>query len=104
MTLDATALAELFEAEGPRLLAFATRRTFDADQALDVVGEAFAVAFERRATFRGDGRDEAVGWLYAICRTQLHHHFRRRGAERRALRRLGVDRPVMGEDERRRVE
>jgi RNA polymerase sigma-70 factor (ECF subfamily) len=104
MRLDATSLAELFEAEGPRLLAFATRRTFDADVALDMVGETFAVAFERRARFRGETRDEAVGWLFAICRTVLHHQFRRDGAERRALRRLGVERPVMGEDERRRVE
>jgi RNA polymerase sigma-70 factor (ECF subfamily) len=104
MKLDATALGELFEAEGPRLLAFVTRRTFDAEQALDIVGEAFAVAFERRTKFRGGSREEAVAWLYAICRTQLNHQFRRRGAERRALSRLGVDRPVMGEDERRRVE
>ncbi|HEY6760303.1 MAG TPA: RNA polymerase sigma factor [Baekduia sp.] len=104
MKLDATALGELFEAEGPRLLAFATRRTFDAEWALDVVGEAFAVAFERRGRFRGGSREEAVAWLYAIVRTQLNHQFRRRGAERRALDRLGVDRPTMGEDERRRVE
>src|SRR6478609_8451620 len=72
--------------------------------ALDVVGEAFATAFERRAKFRGETRDEAVGWLYAICRTVLNHQFRREGAERRALSRLGVEPPVMGEDERRRVE
>ncbi|WCB94283.1 RNA polymerase sigma factor [Baekduia alba] len=104
MKLDATSLGDLFEAEGPRLLAFVTRSTFDADQALDVVGEVFAVAFERRAKFRGATREEAVAWLYWICRTQLNHQFRRRGAERRALGRLGVDRPVMGEDERRRVE
>jgi RNA polymerase sigma-70 factor (ECF subfamily) len=104
MKLDATSLGELFEAEGARLLAFATRRTFDAELALDVVGEAFAVAFERRTKFRGSTRDEAVAWLFAIVRTQLNHTYRRRGAERRALDRLGVDRPVMGEDERRRVE
>jgi RNA polymerase sigma-70 factor, ECF subfamily len=104
MTLDADTLAELFEAEGTALLAFATRRTFDAELALDIVGETFALAFERRARFRGATREEAVGWLYAICRTVLHHQFRRRGAERRALSRLGVERPPMGEDERRRVE
>ena len=104
MQLDASSLAEIYESEGPRLLAFATRRTFDADLALDVVGETFAVAFERRARFRGSTREEAVAWLYAICRTVLSHQFRRRGAELRALRRLGVERPVMGEDERRRVE
>jgi RNA polymerase sigma-70 factor (ECF subfamily) len=104
MRLDADTLAQLFEAEGPRLLAFATRRTFDAEVALDVVGEAFATAFERRAKFRGGTREEAVGWLYAITRTVLDHQFRRRGVERRALQRLGVDPPTMGDDERRRVE
>ena len=104
MTLDKTVLAEIFETEGPRLLAFATRRTFDADLALDIVGESFALAFERRGRFRGDTREEAVAWLYAICRTTINHHFRRRGAERRALQRLGVDVPDMAADERRRIE
>jgi RNA polymerase sigma-70 factor (ECF subfamily) len=104
MQLDTTSLAEIYETEGSRLLAFATRRTFDADLALDVVGETFAVAFERRSRFRGSTREEAVAWLYAICRTVLSHQFRRRGAELRALSRLGVERPVMGEDERRRIE
>jgi RNA polymerase sigma-70 factor (ECF subfamily) len=104
MRLDADTLAQLFEAEGPKLLAFATRRTFDAEQALDVVGEAFATAFERRSRFRGGTREEAVGWLYAITRTVLDHQFRRRGVERKALQRLGVEPPHMGDDERRRVE
>jgi RNA polymerase sigma-70 factor (ECF subfamily) len=104
MRLDADTLAQLFEAEGPKLLAFATRRTFDAEQALDVVGEAFATAFERRSKFRGGTREEAVGWLYAITRTVLDHQFRRRGVERKALQRLGVEPPTMGDDERRRVE
>jgi RNA polymerase sigma-70 factor (ECF subfamily) len=104
MELDARSLAELFRDEGPRLLAFATRRTFDAELALDVVGEAFALAFERRARFRGTTREEAVAWLYAICRTVLDHEFRRRSTERRALRRLGVERPTLGEEERQRIE
>lgn len=104
MVLDAATLGEIYESEGPRLLAFVTRRTFDADLALDVVGEAFALAFERRSGFRGSTREEAVAWLYAICRTVLSHQYRRRGTELRALRRLGVERPVMGDDERRRVE
>jgi RNA polymerase sigma-70 factor, ECF subfamily len=104
MKLDATTLGELFEADGAALLAFVARRTLDADLALDIVGETFAVAFERRARFRGSTRAEAVGWLYAICRTVLDHHFRRGGAERRALARLGVQLPAMAEDERARVE
>jgi RNA polymerase sigma-70 factor (ECF subfamily) len=83
--LDATTLGDLFEDEGRALLRYATRRTFDPDLALDLVGETFAVAFERRRSFRGSTRAEAVGWLFAICRTVIHHHFRRGDAERRAL-------------------
>lgn len=104
MRLDATTLGELFRLEGPALLLFAARRTYDAELALDVVGEAFAVAFEKRASFRGGTRDEALGWLYAILRTVISHHFRRADAERRALSRLGVDVPHMEDEERHRIE
>jgi RNA polymerase sigma-70 factor (ECF subfamily) len=104
MQLDASLLSEIYREEGKRLLAFAARRTFDADSALDVVGETFAISFERRARFRGSTREEAIAWLYAISRTALNHDFRRRGSERRALVRLGVERPAIDDDERRRIE
>lgn len=104
MRLDASALSALFSDHGHDLLVFAARRTYDAELALDVVGETFATAFERRDRFRGNTQEEAVGWLFAICRTVISHHYRRRGAELRALRRLGVEVPAMGEEERDRVE
>jgi RNA polymerase sigma-70 factor, ECF subfamily len=102
--LDAVTLATLYREEGRALLSFCARRTLDVDLALDLVGEAFAVAFERRGRFRGSSREEAVAWLYSIARTLISHHFRRVEVERRALRRLGVEPPVMGDEERREVE
>jgi RNA polymerase sigma-70 factor (ECF subfamily) len=102
--LDASTLGDLFEIEGRSLLRYAARRTCDPDLALDLVGETFAIAFERRAKFRGTTRPEAVAWLYAICRTVIHHHFRRGGAELRALERLGVQSPTLPDEERLRIE
>lgn len=68
------------------------------------MGETFAVAFEKRSRFRGTTEEEAVGWLYAICKTVIHHHFRRSDAERRALARLGVEVPAIDDEERHRIE
>jgi RNA polymerase sigma-70 factor, ECF subfamily len=102
--LDATMLGDLFEDEGRVLLRSAARRTFDPDLALDMVAETFAIAFERRHSFRGGTRAEAVGWLFAISRTVIHHHFRHGAAERRALARLGVDLPTLDDHERARIE
>lgn len=104
MKLDATLLADIFRRENSRLMGVTNSRTRDPELSLDIVGETFAVAFERRRSFRGDTMEEATAWVYAIARNVLLDHYRRGGAERRALERLGVERPVMGEDERRRVE
>lgn len=102
--LDAGQLSSLFEEHGDGLLVFFARRTLDPEVALDLVGETFAVAFAKRRQFRGATRDEAVAWLYAIGRSALARYVRRGVAERKALRRLGVDRPEMSEDEHRRIE
>lgn len=104
MKLDASLLADIFREEGRTLIAVTTRRTRDAELSLDIIGETFAIAFERRGAFRGRTREEAISWVHAIARNTLLDHYRRGGAERRALQRLGVDPPAMGEDERRRVE
>lgn len=104
MKLDAALLGDIYRQEATAVVAAITRQTLDADLALDIAGEAFAVAFERRDTFRGASRAEAVAWVHAIARTTAVDHFRRGGAERRAFTRLGIERPEMGEDERRRIE
>jgi DNA-directed RNA polymerase specialized sigma24 family protein len=58
------------------------RRTYDPEAAVDLVAETFATAFEARRTFRGQGDDAAIGWIYGIARHQLSAFYRRGGVER----------------------
>lgn len=55
--LDADHLAAAYERDARRLLVFFTRRTYDAQLAVDLVGETYARAFELRRRFSGDPRD-----------------------------------------------
>ena len=101
--LDADRLARAYERDSRRLLVWLTRRTYDAQLAMDVVGEAYARAFEHRRSFRGDD-DALSGWVFAIARNLLHEALRRGGAERRALARLGVEPVVLDDAEQARIE
>ncbi len=69
------------------------RRVFDAEIALDLTGETFAIALEKRDQFRGATAEEEQGWLFAIARSQLLHFWKRGEVERAALERLGCDPP-----------
>jgi RNA polymerase sigma-70 factor (ECF subfamily) len=102
--LDAASLGNLFEREADGLFGFLVRRTFDPDVALDLLGETFAVAFEKRNHFRGATQEEASAWLWAIGRRLLLRFFRKGRAERAALERLCVQTEPMSDDERSRVE
>ena len=74
------------------------RRTRDPESAADLTAETFAAAIVARRRFR-PGPVPASAWLFGIARHKLAD-FRRRGrAEDRALRRLGVERPRLGEDD-----
>lgn len=77
------------------LLAFLVRRTSDVEVALDLWGETFAQALSCRGRYRGATDEEANAWLYAIARRQLASYYRRGRAERRAMRRLGIERPAI---------
>ena len=55
--LDADDLAAAYERDARRLLVFFTRRTYDAQLAVDLVGETYARAFELRRRFAGDRAD-----------------------------------------------
>ena len=52
--LDADRLAAAYERDGRRLLVFFTRRTYDAQLAVDLVAETYARAFELRRRFAAD--------------------------------------------------
>ena len=100
---DPAAFDELYDDLAERVLVFFVRRVFDPQLALDLTGETFAIAFQRRRSFRGDTEAEQEGWIFSIARSQLSRYWRRGRIEREALERLGVEVPRMGDDEIERV-
>ncbi len=104
MALSADDVAELYDRHAEAILAFMVRRTWDPEVAVDILAETFAVALEGRHRFRGRDRDAAGAWLYGIARHQLADHYRRDGAQRRALARLGIERRPLTDVEYERIE
>jgi len=104
--LDADRLAAAYERDARRLLVFFTRRTYDAQVAVDLVGETYARVFELRRRFAADARDaDAVAaWVFGIGRNVLNEELRRGAVERRALRRAGVQAPALAGEELARIE
>jgi RNA polymerase sigma-70 factor (ECF subfamily) len=90
---DPAAFHDFYRAYIDRIVVFFARRTYDADTALDLAGETFALALERRSQFRGRTAEEEQGWLFAIARNQLLRYWKRGEVERAALQRLGCDPP-----------
>lgn len=90
---DPAAFHDFYRAYVDRVIVYFGRRTVDAELALDLTGETFALALERRKQFRGSTPQEEQGWLFAIARNQLLLYWRRGEVERVALQRLGCDAP-----------
>ena len=97
-------LAALYEDYSPRLLGFFMRRVFDPQAAVDLMAETFAQILLSRGRFRGESDAELEAWIFAIGRNQLARYQRKGYAERRALDRLGLQAPVLADDEFERVE
>src|ERR1039458_4772304 len=104
MTLSADEIADLYDRHAEAILAFLVRRTWDPEVAVDILAETFAVALEGRRRFRGHDDEAARAWLYGIARHHLADHFRRTGAQRRALARLGIERRPLTDIEYERIE
>jgi len=104
VALSADEVAELYDRHAEAILAFLVRRTWDPEVAVDILAETFAVALEGRHRLRGRDRDAAGAWLYGIARHHLADHFRRSGAQRRALARLGIERRPLTDIEYERIE
>jgi RNA polymerase sigma factor (sigma-70 family) len=102
--IDREGLGVLYRDEAERLLVFFVRRTYDSQLAMDLISETYARAFERGARFRGATQEEAAAWLWSIARHVLSDALRRGHAERRAVRRLGLQAPVLTPDEQAEVE
>jgi RNA polymerase sigma-70 factor, ECF subfamily len=101
---DTEAFRDFYVANVQRVVVFFTRRTLNAEIALDLTGETFAVALQRRRQFRGRTDAEAEAWLFAIARSQLSHFWRRGVAERRALEQVGLEPPCVAHAELERIE
>ncbi len=100
---DPRAFRELYDRWAARLLAYFYRRVLDAEVAADLLAETFAVAYERRGRFRDAGHPGAA-WLYGIAARELSHWFRRQEVERKAMRRLGLERPPLDQGSIRAIE
>jgi RNA polymerase sigma factor (sigma-70 family) len=83
--------AVFYRAHVDALLGFFCRRTHDAELAADLTAETFAAALAGRRRFRPEA-GSATAWLYGIAAKQLAYAQRRAAAERRARRRLGMER------------
>ena len=104
MALSADEIADLYDRHAEAILGFLIRRTWDPEAAVDILAETFAVALESRRRFRGGNDEAARSWLYGIARHHLADHFRRTGAQRRALARLGIERRPLTDIEYERIE
>lgn len=72
-----------------RFLGFLARRTGSRELAEDVLHDAYLRSLERGA---GPRDDEAItAWFYRVLRNALTDHYRRRGAEERALARAAAE-------------
>jgi RNA polymerase sigma-70 factor (ECF subfamily) len=104
--LDQQQLAAAYERDARRLLIWLTRRTYDGQQAVDLVGETYARVWESRRRFRGDptDADALAAWTFGIARNVLADALRRGRCEREALQRLQVEPPRLAPDELTRLE
>jgi RNA polymerase sigma factor (sigma-70 family) len=85
------------------LLSFFARRTHDAEMAADLTAETFAAALADRRRFRPEA-GAASAWLYGIAMHKLLDAQRRGYAERRARRRMGMERLELDEADYARIE
>jgi RNA polymerase sigma factor (sigma-70 family) len=85
------------------LLGYFVRRTHDPELAADLCAETFAAALAGRHRYRPQA-GPATAWLYGIAAKKLADAQRRGYAERRARRRLGMERIELSDDDIARIE
>jgi RNA polymerase sigma-70 factor, ECF subfamily len=85
------------------VLGFFARRTGDAELAADLTAETFAAALLGRRRFRPQ-TGAASAWLFGIAMNKLADAQRRGYAERRACRRLGMERLELSDEDIARID
>ena len=79
-----------------RFLAFLERRVGSRDVAEDILQDGFVRALERADTLRSE--ESASAWFYRLLRNALVDHYRRRGAEDRALAAAAAESELLDSD------
>ena len=92
---EPTAFAPIFDRHFNAVHRYLHRRA-GLELADELAAETFLIAFERRATCRGES---ALPWLYGIATNLLRHRWRAERRQLRAYARSGVDRWAAYEDE-----
>lgn len=96
---DADAFSQLYEREGEAVLLFLARRTFDVEVAMDLTAETFAIALTSWRRLHAMAPEQVRAWLFTVARRLYGRYLRSARVERRALERLGVQMPVVHEDD-----
>lgn len=104
VALTADDIDALYRSHARAMVTYFSRRTLDAEAAVDLVAETFAIAIADRRRCRGEGREEQAAWLFGIARHQLHGWYRRGAIERRALERVGIEVPPLVDADVERIE
>jgi RNA polymerase sigma factor (sigma-70 family) len=100
---DATSFALFYDRHFEGILAFFSRRTFDAELAADLTAETFAAALSGRRRYRRHA-GPAVSWLFGIAYHKLADAQRRGYADDRSRRRLGIERIELTDDDIARID
>lgn len=90
--------AQFYDDNVSSILRYFYRRTSCIETASDLTAETFAVAFLKRGSFKYRGRPE-VAWLFGIARNQLRRFLRTEEVSKRALKKLELEPPSLGEDD-----
>jgi len=100
---DGASFELFYRRHAERMLGYFVRRTRDAELAADLTAETFAAALASRRRYRAD-MGYASTWLFGIASKKLIDAQRRGYAERRARRRLGMERLELTDDDIARIE
>lgn len=96
---SADAFAALYEREGEAVLVYLARRTLDAELAVDLTAETFAIALESWRRLRDLSPEQSHAWLLTVAHRLFGRYLRRARVERQAVQRLGVQIPAIHEDD-----
>src|SRR4051794_6253350 len=100
---DPAGFEEFYVRHVDGVLGFFARRTRAPELAADLTAETFAAALASRARYR-PAAGAASGWLFGIAMKKLADAQRRGYAERRACRRLGMERLELSDKEIARID